>query len=169
MEQKTREVKIQFKYVVFTIIAIAIVIAIIFAVRNAFRKSKTNGNSVPDQPMVVLTPRSDEREINFEQIVAQNEQEVVTEKIERQNVEIEYMTQYRENSSLISGQIQTLQEGQNGSQDAVVRNTYKNGQLVSTSLISSVVTKPSIDKVVEVGTGCKYLYSDCWRFIRDYF
>ena len=154
MEQK-RLKRISIKYILFIIIAITLVIAIIFAVLNTFKAPKideiTIYNPVAESDIEIVQ-RSDDKEIDLRSIISQNEQEVLIEQIIRQEMNIDFNTQYRENSSLQSGQMQTIQEGKDGKQDAITRCAYKNGELISTSLISSVVTESSIDKIVEIGT-----------------
>ena len=154
MEQK-RQVKISIKYILFIIIAIALVIAIIFGAINAFRGSKIDEINVYNplaESDIEIIERSDDKEIDLFSIVLQNEQEILTEQIIRQEMNIDFNTQYRENSSLQSGEMQTIQQGKDGKQDAITRCTFKNGELISTSLISSVVTESSTDKIVEIGT-----------------
>ena len=154
MEQK-RQVKISIKYILFIIIAIALVIAIIFGAINAFRGSKIDEINVYNplaESDIEIIERSDDKEIDLFSIVLQNEQEILTEQIIRQEMNIDFNTQYRENSSLQSGEMQTIQQGKDGKQDAITRCTVKNGELISTSLISSVVTESSTDKIVEIGT-----------------
>lgn len=154
MEQK-RLKRFSIKYILFIIIAITLVIAIIFAVFNTFKAPKidevTIYNPVAESDIEIVQ-RSDDKEIDLRSIISQNEQEVLIEQIIRQEMNIDFNTQYRENSSLQSGQMQTIQEGKDGKQDAITRCAYKNGELISTSLISSVVTESSIDKIVEIGT-----------------
>lgn len=154
MEQK-RLKRISIKYILFIIIAITLVIAIIFAVFNTFKTPKidevTIYNPVAESDIEIVQ-RSDDKEIDLHSIISQNEQEVLIEQIIRQEMNIDFNTQYRENSSLQSGQMQTIQEGKDGKQDAITRCAFKNGELISTSLISSVVTESSIDKIVEIGT-----------------
>ena len=154
MEQKRLKRK-SIKYILFGIIAITLVIAIIFAVLNSFKTPKIDEvtiiNPVADSSIEIVE-RSDDKEIDLFSIIAENERDILIEQIIRQEMNIDFNTQYRENSSLQSGQMQTIQQGKDGKQDAITRCAYKNGQLISTSLISSVVTESSVDKIVEIGT-----------------
>ena len=154
MEQKRLKRK-SIKYILFGIIAITLVIAIIFAVLNSFKTPKIDEvtiiNPVADSSIEIVE-RSDDKDIDLFYIIAENERDILIEQIIRQEMNIDFNTQYRENSSLQSGQMQTIQQGKDGKQDAITRCAYKNGQLISTSLISSVVTESSVDKIVEIGT-----------------
>lgn len=91
------------------------------------------------------------KEIDLQQIIEKNEKDVITEKIEKNEIDVEFSTHYRENNSLAKGKIQTLQEGQDGKQNAIVKSIYKEGELIKNEQLSSEVTKASIDKIVEVG------------------
>lgn len=62
-------------------------------------------------------------------------------KIERQETDVEFSTQYRQNESLAKGKIQTIQEGSDGKQDAIVKMIYQDGELISTEQISSEIKK----------------------------
>ena len=101
---------------------------------------------------VPITKQDSSRMIDIEKVIAENEKEIQRETIERQEADVEFSTQYRENNSLAKGKMQTIQEGQDGKQNAIIRNVYKNGELISSNQISSEITKASIDKIVEIGT-----------------
>ena len=89
---------------------------------------------------------------NIKEYIKKNTEEIVTEKIERKETDIEFTTQYRNNNSLAKGKIQVIQEGQDGKQNAIIKSTYVNGVLISEKQISSEITKVAVDKIVEVGT-----------------
>lgn len=89
---------------------------------------------------------------NIKEYIKKNTEEIVTEKIERKETDIEFTTQYRNNNSLAKGKIQVVQEGQDGKQNAIIKSTYVNGVLTSEKQISSEITKVAVDKIVEVGT-----------------
>ena len=153
------------------IIAIAIALAIIFVIKlNNLNKTKKEekqlttshniialDNSYPSASVLSEIRKGIDPNIidsfDLQKIINNNEQEKITEKIERKEADIEFTTQYRNNSSLASGRMQTIQEGEDGKQDEIVRSTYKNGMLVSTTPISAEVKKVAKDKIVEVGTG----------------
>ena len=102
---------------------------------------------------VKIAKQAYSKQLNLDNVTRQNEQEIVTEKIETTETDVEFNTKYRENNSLPKGKMQTIQEGQDGKQNAIVKNVYKNGNLISSKLISNEITKAAIDKIVEVGTG----------------
>ena len=141
------------------IIAIALALAIIFAINKNNKKVKQTDVEItyPTEEILKEVRQSMtenmSKNYNIEEIISNNEKEKITEKIEKKESDIEFTTQYRENSSLAKGKIQTIQEGQDGKQNEIVRSTYKNGMLVATQPISVEVKKVARDKIVEVGTG----------------
>ena len=142
------------------IIAIALALAIIFAINNKNNKQVKQSDSEITYPTEEILKEVRQsmtenmsKNYNIEAIISNNEKEKITEKIEKKESDIEFTTQYRENSRLAKGKIQTIQEGQDGKQNEIVRSTYKNGTLVATQPISVEVKKVASDKIVEVGTG----------------
>ena len=86
-------------------------------------------------------------------IVDGNNQTTQTEEYKVEEAQLEYITTYRENASLPKGTLQVLQEGREGKQEITKKITYENGEVVSEEQVSSIVTKASVNKIVEVGTG----------------
>ena len=76
----------------------------------------------------------------------------LSETIEIEEMDLEYITKYQDNNELPKGLIQVVQEGRNGTQEAIIKKTYENEELISTEQIGSKVTKSSVDKIVEIGT-----------------
>lgn len=143
------------KYIIAGIVAIAVVIAIIFSVARTKSSSKTAEEKSKASNLEILVPitkQSESKMINLDEIISQNEKEVISEKIEREEKDLEFTTLYRQNDSLEKGKIQTLQEGQDGKQDAIIKKVLKNGELISEEKIYSEIKQVSIDKIVEIGT-----------------
>ena len=86
-------------------------------------------------------------------IVDGNNQKTQTEEYKVEEAQLEYITTYKENASLPKGTLQVLQEGREGTQEITKKITYENGEVVSEEQVSSIVTKASVNKIVEVGTG----------------
>ena len=139
-----------------TITAIIILSIVITNFRNrsyAVNDENQNGPKSSIDNDVKIAKQSYTKQLNLEEVAKQNENDIVTEKIERTETDVEFNTKYRENNSLPKGKMQTIQEGQDGKQNAIVKNVYKNGNIISSKLISNEITKAAIDKIVEVGTG----------------
>lgn len=139
-----------------TITAIIILSIVITNFRNRSYAVNDENQNEPKSSIdndVKIAKQSYTKQLNLEEVAKQNENEIVTEKIERTETDVEFNTKYRENNSLPKGKMQTIQEGQDGKQNAIVKNVYKNGNIISSKLISNEITKAAIDKIVEVGTG----------------
>ena len=140
-------------YILLTIIAIAIVIAIIFGIyltKNISYASESQGKTVAVE--IPITPQDKSKKINIEEIVENNTKVQKVEVLEEQEIDVEFTTQYIENNSLAKGKMQVLQEGVDGKQNAVLKNVYEGDELISSVQISSRITKASVDKIVQVGT-----------------
>lgn len=145
-----------------TIIIVLIIIFVIFLTKKINNSSKNNNNytninkNTTAMIEVPLTKQNINKQIKIDEVVNKNEKNLKIERIEKQEIDVEFNTQYRENNSLPKGKMQTIQEGQDGKQNAIVKNVYINDELISTKQVSSEITKVAIDKVVEVGTGSFY-------------
>lgn len=140
-------------YILVSIIAVAIVIAIIFGIyitKNISYASEENTKTVAVE--VPITPQDKSKKINIEEIVENNTKVQKVEVLEEQEIDLEFTTQYIENNSLAKGKIQVLQEGVDGKQNAILKNIYEGENLISSTQVSSRITKASVDKIVQVGT-----------------
>lgn len=140
-------------YILVSIIAIAIVIAIIFGIyltKNISYASESQNKTVA--VVIPITPQDKSKKINIEEIVENNTKNQKVEVLEEQEIDVEFTTQYIENSSLAKGKIQVLQEGVDGKQNAVLKNVYEGDEIISSVQVSSRITKASVDKIVQVGT-----------------
>ena len=70
-----------------------------------------------------------------------------------EEVELEYITKYKNNPNLPKNTIQVIQEGRMGKQEITTKKNYENNELISEEQVSIKITKAAIDKIVEVGTG----------------
>ncbi len=94
--------------------------------------------------------------ININEIIKENVNNQVKEIIETEVVELEYETQYQNNSNLPKGKIQVLQQGQDGKQELIIKKQYIGEELKSDEQIGRKIITPSIDRIVEVGTSSYY-------------
>ena len=140
-------------YILVSIIAVAIVIAIIFGIyltKNISYATEENNKTVAVE--IPITPQDKSKKINIEEIVENNTKVQKVEVLEEQEIDVEFTTQYIENNSLAKGKIQVLQEGVDGKQNAILKNIYEGESLISSTQVSSRITKASVDKIVQVGT-----------------
>ena len=67
--------------------------------------------------------------------------------------ELEYTTKYRNNSNLYVGTTKVSQEGRNGIQTITTKIIYDDdGNEISREQLSAIVTKASLDKIIDIGT-----------------
>jgi len=97
-----------------------------------------------------------ESDININNIIQKNLKNEIKEIIETQVVELEYETQYINNSNLPKGKVQVLQQGQDGKQELIIKKQYKGKKLISDEQIGRKVVAATIDRIVEVGTSSHY-------------
>ena len=94
---------------------------------------------------------SDAKPINIEEIISKNSGN--KEKIEyvTEDIDLEYITKYKDNDLLPKGIIQVVQEGRQGKQQIIKKRVYQNDELISEEQVLCKVTKAAINKIVEVG------------------
>lgn len=89
--------------------------------------------------------------INIEEIIKKNNK-INSEKIITEEINLEYITQYKNNNQLPKGTIQVIQEGRTGKQQVTKRITIdENGEEKIEELSSITIVSPA-DKIIEVGT-----------------
>lgn len=94
-----------------------------------------------------------ENPVNIDEVLKENTSIQVEEEMVLEEIDLEYTTEYRNNTELPSGTIQVLQEGRDGRQNAFIIKKYIEGKLISEELVAENLIKASINKIVEVGTG----------------
>lgn len=97
---------------------------------------------------------SNANEIDLNKIINDNTKEMgYIEEILVEEVELEYITKYRKNNKLYIGMKEVSQEGRNGIQKITTKIIYnKNGEKIEKKQMSAVVTKSSINKIIDIGT-----------------
>lgn len=91
--------------------------------------------------------------IDIDEILLNNINNEIIQEMVVQEIDLEYTTEYKNNSDLPRGTIQVIQEGRDGKQNAVIIKKYKNGELISEELVAENLIKSSVNKIVEIGTG----------------
>ncbi len=141
-------------YILISVVIIALAVAAIFGIyitKNESYAAEEKGRRLAVE--IPIQKKDKNKEINIDEIVENNTSVQKIEKLEIQETDIEFTTQYIENSSLAKGKIQVLQEGVDGKQNATLKNIYEGDKLISSTQVSSQITKASIDKIVQIGTG----------------
>lgn len=91
--------------------------------------------------------------LNIDEILKENSISNIREEMSCEEIDLEYTTQYINNDKLPSGTIHVTQIGIDGKQNVITIKRYNNDDLISEKIVSSNITKASINKVVEIGTG----------------
>ena len=90
--------------------------------------------------------------INIEKIILNNINSEKQEKYIVEEVELEYLTTYANNSELQKGTTRVIREGKSGIQKITKKITYENGEVALEEQIGSKVVKAAENKVIEIGT-----------------
>lgn len=96
---------------------------------------------------------SNATEININDMINKNTKEMQQEEYSIEELELEYITKYQQNSNLPTGTIQVVQEGREGKQEVTTRKIHKNGEIVLEEQINSKIVKAPVNKIVEIGVG----------------
>ena len=99
---------------------------------------------------------SNAQNIDIEKIISENTHVTTREEIVKEEIELEYITKYKNNNELLKGTTQVSQEGRNGIQQIILKRTYnESGELIKEEQLGATVIKSSINKIIDVGTADK--------------
>ncbi len=152
------------KIAIITIIVLGIIIIALtimyFSVNYQISKkvvtTTQNSNMIADKEIEWFTEDSNGNAIDIKEIIDKNIEETKKEELETKVVELEYETEYKNNSNLPKGMVKVLQQGQDGQQELIIRKQYIGEKLVSDEQIGRKITKSCINKIVQVGTASYY-------------
>ena len=134
-------------------IVLIILISILFTYYFISKKYEKKTYAFEDK---IETPAkiSNADSLDLDEIIENNTESVgYREEITVKEVELEYITKYRNNSDLYIGTKEVSQEGRNGIQKITTKKVYdENGKQIKVEQMSAVVTKASINKVIDIGT-----------------
>ena len=136
-------------------IAVVLSVLLILFVSYLYVESKYEKKTYAHNDIIEIQPKiSNANAINLDEIIKKNTENVGNrEEITVEEVELEYITKYRNNSNLYKGTREVSQEGRNGIQKITTKKIYdKNGNLIQEKQMSAVVTKSSINKIIDIGT-----------------
>ena len=92
------------------------------------------------------------KDVTYE-ILKENTKSPEKKTLVTEEIDLDYTTEYKDNSDLPQGTIQVVQEGRDGRQEIVIVKKYEGDEFIGEERLSSKVTKNAINKIVEVGTG----------------
>ena len=129
------------------IITVAICIAYVISAREKVTYASTYNENEKNYKMV------NKNGVDLQEIILKNTTNAKKEEIIKKEIDLEYTTKYNNNPNLPTGMIQVIQEGIDGKQEEITKKTYTGEQLVKEEVVGNIVTKSSVNKIVEIGTG----------------
>ena len=139
------------KYIVVLISVIVVWTSILFICYFASNKPISYATYENDNIQI-----SNAQMIDLEKIISENTNITTKEEIVKEEVELEYITKYRNNDEMLKGTTSIAQEGRNGIQEIILKRTFdEQGNLINEEQLSATVVKSSINKIIDVGTADK--------------
>lgn len=160
-EEKTyKKIKINDKrprnILIMVMIFIVVLIISMFVFKSIINtrlsKEIITDNIVPKQEIEWLSEEY-EGVLELEDIIQKNITDETKVIIETQIVELEYETEYINNNSLPMGNLKVSKEGEDGKQELIIKKEYKGETLIVDEQIGRRVVTPTINKIIEIGTG----------------
>ena len=140
---KSKE-KIILGIILILILAIIYISILIYSNKNV---SYASNAQISNQSVEI----SNAEKVDVEQIIAQNQKKDV-EQIVTEEIELEYITEYKNNNELSKETIQVIQEGRTGIQQVTKKITYDENGEMHEEEINSIIIKAPVNKIVEIGT-----------------
>lgn len=148
--------------ILIVIIALAALILTGFAIKKSLAKTESVVTNINDNNQEMqkqeLSIEKNNDILDIKNIINENTKNIETKTLVVDEIDLDYTTIYKENPNLAQGMIKTIQEGIDGSQQVIIVKTYSGSEYIGEERLTSRITKGSIDKVVEIGTG-KEVYS----------
>lgn len=130
-KEERKEIKKNRKGIVlvYTAIFLWILVIILLGIFSEQLKNVSYATTaVPVTQKVYVSPNIEE--IDLENVIENNTKDVLKEKFEIQEIDLEYTTKYQDNPEIPKDMIQVLQEGIDGKQQIIIKKTYQNGELI---------------------------------------
>ena len=136
------------------ILILALIILLVIVISIVFVQNKETYAVEKEESKSANLEISSADSINLDDIIQKNtKSNGGKEEIYEKEEELEYITKYRNNSDLYEGTTKVSQEGRNGIQTITMKKIYDNdGNFVREEQVGCVVTKSSINKVIDIGT-----------------
>ena len=152
---KTKEDVRRQKMMVYSILIFLLVILSLLCYRSfsvsaatiAMPEKKTKND------IKTLSMEENINKLNIEEILNKNTKSPEKKSLVTEIVDLDYTTEYRDNEELPKGTMQVVQEGRDGSQEIIIIKTYQGDEFIGEERITNKVTKGSVNKIVEIGTG----------------
>ena len=156
---KTKEQILIQRIIVYAII-IAILVGFGIVTYKSWNEVETLSKTEKPKEEVKIAAKNervniDENENLYEikEILSENTSSIFKKTLDVDEIDLDFTTNYVENSELPTGTIQVRQEGIDGSQKVIILKTYEGDEFKEEERISGEVTAQAIEKIVEIGTG----------------
>lgn len=163
MKEKSKKIKINdtrtrdISIIAIISLIIGIILIIILKQRIDFKLSKEIIIQTAKTPQEIeWFDKKYDGIVNIQDIIKDNLNNPIKQVIETQTVELEYQTEYQNNSSLPVGTIKIVQEGKDGEQELIIRKQYEGDVLVLDEQIGRRILNPAMNKIIEIGVGSYY-------------
>lgn len=161
-EKTKKRIKITLKRTIYFFVTTLIILYMAIFYNIYFKKNevfaKETSANVQEKQGKEEFKISRAEKINVENIIEENTKSKPREEYVTEQVELEYITKYQDNSSLPKGTIQVIQEGREGKQEITKKRVYQNEEMILEEQVGAKITKASINKIVEVGSGAGKVY-----------
>lgn len=136
------------------IITIAIIMLCVIVIYTKYISNKVIYATNEEKEQSKNIKISNATTVDIDSIMAKNtKQQNTKQEIYERQEELEYITKYRNNNELYEGTTQVSQEGRKGIQTITMKRNYdKEGNFINEEQVSCVVTKSSINKIIDIGT-----------------
>lgn len=153
---KTREQVIKQRIIVY-IISILILSGTLLLCINSFKEVEAATNVEEKVEKVKVNEKvymeENKNKINVAELIKENTEEVNKKTLSVDEVDLDYTTEYIENSEIPTGTIRVQQEGTDGTQIMIIVKSYRGNEYVGEERIPGKITANAINKIVEIGTG----------------
>lgn len=152
-DKNKKHAKISIKNIMILFASTTALLCLVACYSYYISKSKVLAKEASSETIKEDAEISNAKKIDIDELINSNTGEGSTTEYVTEEAELEYITKYQENPELPTGTIQVIQEGREGKQEVTTKKVYENGQVMSEEQVNSKVTKASVNKIVEVGTG----------------
>ena len=150
-DKKVKHTRVSLKKIIIFSVSIIILLYLLVIYDYSFKKDEVYASENSQTTNNVKI--SNASQIDVEEMISKNTNEMQRDEYITEENDLEYMTKYKNNENLPKGVIQVIQQGREGKQEITTKKTIKNGEVISENQVNSKITKASVDKIVEVGTG----------------
>lgn len=153
---KTREQIIKQRIIIYAITMIVLLIASFLCAKsfkNVQAVATIEEKKVEQKINEKVAMEENKNRIDINEILKENTGAVYKKTLNIDEVDLDYTTEYVENSELPTGTIQVKEEGVDGKQMMVIIKTYGGNEYISEERIEGKVVQEAKNKIVEIGTG----------------